>query len=115
LLNYYKLNKDTEKEKNTAKKIITAYLDIADKSLENEEKIKNSSNVELAKKAVLAIIDGIEISEKYGFDRIAEKLYKKSIAICYSKGMYKYAEEIEQKRVKNAGKKYGNAESKSYF
>ncbi len=107
LQNYYHLNKNVEKERSIAKKLIRAHIDIAEQYLEEEKKV-NNGNISMIKKAVYELIDAIDISQKYGYKSTAEKLYKNATGICRSYKLVALEKEIEHNQIATTEKIYGN-------
>ncbi len=107
LQNYYNLNKNVEKEKDIAKKLIKVHIDIAKHYLKEGDK-EDNKNISMIKKAVYELIDAIDISQKYGYKSTVEKLYENATGICRAYKLVALENEIEHDWMKNTEKTYGN-------
>lgn len=113
LLNYYNTYKKIQKEKEIAKKMIIVYTHLAEKNLDHESKIEKGS-IQSIKKSVANLLDALNLSYKYGFDVAADKIYKKTIRICHTNGLYNYEKDIEEIWRKHAENKY-ETKKNNYF
>ncbi len=107
LKHYYSTYKEHEKEKAIAGKLIDTYVTISDGYLDYNSKLEKSSD-DLVKKAVYNLMDAVDISQKYGFDIITDKIYRNAVRICRVHGMMKLGEEIENMQIRHIEKTCGN-------